>query len=487
MFKFKIVGIVLLLCATVSGAGVTGGTVMPLYELSPHQKKILSDAVSSFEVQVNAEDFSDIGVGIVSLNGQGASVGFEVIKTGIRVDDGKSFLSITCGIGGANLVIEVEFDSVDDLFDSVGKSLLKTAKLVPYSYRRWVKGEDVDFNNYFDVFEDQRAFTIKAGGKVILESSNTGLQEFVYDGPPITDFLNLPDSLNQLPWDDDGAEDCRVDSVDEGFSSVPDIEPEPEPEPEPESEPESEPEVVVWNGFSYSDGMAMYGTDGVYRFPWVSDSLEMFVGDEGYSGEIHYNGRFLNVLSWASVLIWHDMWATFDDDDIQVDSASASYEYVKWGEWMDADVYFFSKDGAPFEVSSVRFIAGPVTPVDSIPNSGTAIYSGDVWGIHSSSDEILPVTADLTLVADFSNDSISGGFSNYRVDGVPTTSWDLDLVIGDDGLISGSMTEVSGAEPISGSVSGAFAGPNAEEVMGGWNYEDPQSYDYAAGFFAGKK
>jgi len=97
------------------------------------------------------------------------------------------------------------------------------------------------------------------------------------------------------------------------------------------------------------------------------------------------------------------------------------------------------------------------------------------------------VTADLSLVADFSNDSISGSFSNYRVDGVSNTPWDLTLAIGDDGLISGSMMESSGIDPISGSVSGAFAGPNAEEVMGGWYYEDPTSTVYGAGSFAGKQ
>ena len=111
MLKRFVVSIVLSLCSTVN-AGITGGTVLPLHELSSEQEKIISEAVSAFASQVDA--------GIVSYNGKGASVGFPLIKTGIRVgDEGNVFLSVSLGYSDVDLATEVEFDSLGDLFDTV--------------------------------------------------------------------------------------------------------------------------------------------------------------------------------------------------------------------------------------------------------------------------------------------------------------------------------------------------------------------------------
>lgn len=490
------------MCATVS-AGITGGTVMPLYELSPEQEKIVSAAASAFASQID--------LGIVSPNGKGASVGFPLIKTGVRMGDGgKAHLSVSLGYSDASIVIETEFDSLDDLLSSVGKALMKTAKLVPYSYRRF-KGEDLDFTDYFDVYEDQRAFTIKVGGEVILESSDLELREFVYDGPPITDFLDgYPDSLNQLPWDDDGKEDCRDGYVDDGFSSAPgtgtgtnpgtDPGTDPTPDPDPGTDPGTDPEPTVDPAFEWGSGemngyaisalsiqlpsarvhTSFFPQDSPYDLTMVSDGEEYSGGNVATIDLVDYDGTESTL---TRTLF-------FDEDVVVLDVRSEEYDYVKWGVWQDGNVDLLLNHPihsvhSTNRISNPTFISGRLTPVESIPQLGTATYLGGMWG-EVLADETYSIEGDVTLVADFAQDSIGGSFSNVTSNGAPVPGWNLDLSVDrNTGVISGAMT--GGSYGIGGEVNAAFAGPNAEEILGNWNFNNDTDTVVGSGVFAGKQ
>ena len=161
-------------------------------------------------------------------------------------------------------------------------------------------------------------------------------------------------------------------------------------------------------------------------------------------------------------------------------SLDAGYSYVSMGEW---DWEFIYSDGTPSldGHGGLLFAAGDRTPASGIPVSGTATYDG-----HS----LQWVKVPFALTADFGQRTISTRIDqDYRYD--PTGDiMDYPLAFGihvtgsapftNDGLfdipLSGSANWASSyaintpvapsAEPVNGSMNGAFFGPAAEQVGG---------------------
>ena len=118
---------------------------------------------------------------------------------------------------------------------------------------------------------------------------------------------------------------------------------------------------------------------------------------------------------------------------------------------------------------------GAATAGSSIPTSGSATYSGDFGGaavLANGADWITTGTA--TAVADFANRSLAFSTTNskYLVPIASSPSWTPQSSKNMSGTLtysagtnsfSGSVTDVSG---VSGTATGKFYGPNAEELGG---------------------
>lgn len=506
MLKFKVIFIVLSFCAA-AGAGTLGNTKVLLKKgvpllnyvpvdssspkLSEKQKNILADAVSSFVAEIDTGDLSSVVGASVSSEEAKVSVGFVFLKTGIRMnDEGTAFLSVEGTLKGIGIVAEVEFGSLNDLFDSVGKSLVKTAKLVPYSYSRWIEKEDIDFNDYFDVFEDQRPFTLKAidlNGRMhtIYESRESGLETYSlsYEEPSIISFSSYSSR-------DAGKEDGRDEFVGDGYTSYPSPTPGDTPDPGtgPGTEPipDPDPSSDVWNGFaSYSSHFEPPGhgldpsrpyTPETFKIMYYvnadSDDVELTRNDEGnFDGNI----KMSNYTSYSPLFAWLGKCKEVDLENHSFEQYAGDYEYIKWGSWKN-------------NIVSSPLIIGVVTPLDDVPKGGTASYVG-VGGMRGRYSDVNVDSAlsvpksllgDVNLTADFSTGTINGGFVNMVSGNTSVSDFDVDMSISESGNISGTMSGI-----FNGKIKGEFAGPNAEEMFGGWTVSEDGIE--GAGFFAGKR
>jgi hypothetical protein len=131
--------------------------------------------------------------------------------------------------------------------------------------------------------------------------------------------------------------------------------------------------------------------------------------------------------------------------------------YVAMGEWSWGTVSV-SADGAAAptgDKSSIYFAYGDRTPASGIPVAGTATYDAHTLGK-------LP----FTLTADFGSRSISTEISQaslFDVSGSSPFSNDGSFVIG--------LSGTAGSQPATGTMDGAFFGPEAEQVGGVFSVE----------------
>ena len=156
------------------------------------------------------------------------------------------------------------------------------------------------------------------------------------------------------------------------------------------------------------------------------------------------------------------------------------YSYVAMGEW-SWNVVDSNGGGATGESGNLLFVNGDRTPATGIPVSGTATY--DARGLYFA-------TVPFTLTADFGQRTMAALIDqNYRSDPAGDIM-DYPLAFGihvggsapfgNDGLfnipLTGTVNFASSyaintpqpppAEPTTGTMNGAFFGPNAEQVGG---------------------
>jgi hypothetical protein len=135
------------------------------------------------------------------------------------------------------------------------------------------------------------------------------------------------------------------------------------------------------------------------------------------------------------------------------------FEYQTFGLW-SKEISSTSGHGGMLSV-------GITTPVSGIPTSGTATYNGLAFGYTSADDgEIGVAAAELTAVADFLNRSLAMSTTNSTAGDVYTPEYDMAGTLSytsDSGVFSGDVLTNSGH---TGSATGRFYGPNAEEIGG---------------------
>ena len=159
------------------------------------------------------------------------------------------------------------------------------------------------------------------------------------------------------------------------------------------------------------------------------------------------------------------------------------FEYQTFGVWSKA-VSGSSEHGGVMST-------GISTPVSGIPTSGTATYNGVALGFITDDDgKIGGVTGEFTAVAEFSNRSLAMSTTNTiiafpseeAIDGLDMTGT-LSYTSG-SGVFSGNVLTDNG---FTGSATGRFYGPNAEEIGGVILIQGPNNLAAAALGFGAKK
>ena len=171
-------------------------------------------------------------------------------------------------------------------------------------------------------------------------------------------------------------------------------------------------------------------------------------------------------------------------------SLELGWDYQTFGIWM-------TDDGAGGGVAGT-FSLGALTPVSSIPTLGTATYLGSTMGhyVDPAGTENLAF-ADMTATVDFRARSI--GFNTTNT----LQTADLVTISANDNLnLSGTLTYAPGVNqftgpvttvgggvgnaPMTGTATGSFYGPVAEEIGGGFSARGAGVSGYM-GAFGGRK
>jgi hypothetical protein len=165
-----------------------------------------------------------------------------------------------------------------------------------------------------------------------------------------------------------------------------------------------------------------------------------------------------------------------------VDPATSNLSWTTYGTWgVHIDV------GAP-STTSAAFVTGYKTPSGSLPSTGTATYLGSVVGtvIHPAAGQENGVaTADLsgnaTLQANFASASVAGNLTNMMAGSLPWNSVSLLGTIaggqftGTSAATSAPANAMSLNSSATGTFSGVFFGPSAQELGAVWTLYDGTS------------
>jgi hypothetical protein len=142
------------------------------------------------------------------------------------------------------------------------------------------------------------------------------------------------------------------------------------------------------------------------------------------------------------------------------DSAGLGFQYVSFGAWNSGPTQFSSSGiGASF--------AGQPAPASAVPSTGSARFTGNLIGIYSSpSGSHATARANVVLDANFSSRAFGFASSNTTLSGSAAPRLDLTGTLNytPGSMYSGTLRSAGGT--LSGSTSGGFYGPRAEEAGG---------------------
>ena len=188
---------------------------------------------------------------------------------------------------------------------------------------------------------------------------------------------------------------------------------------------------------------------------------------------------------------------TYDAGDtrfvlLNANDPTLDLSYVTLAAWVDAN--------AGGSDSLIGFsVFGVETPFADVPTTGTATYTGEVSGGMVEGGTLYNFIGVATVDADFAATSVDTtldigraplGSSAYlpwaTIESTAGISQFTNSVSGNDTASFGAAATITAMPGASGSLSGRFFGPNAEEVGGEFSISDPGTFD-AAGVFLGRQ
>jgi len=151
--------------------------------------------------------------------------------------------------------------------------------------------------------------------------------------------------------------------------------------------------------------------------------------------------------------------------------------------------------------TSTTWIAGAVsvgapTPASAVPTTGNATFTGAAGGLYVDSvGNVMGTAANMTANVNFTNQTIGFGTSGTTVinsNGSSSSAPTLDLSgtltysPGTNGF-SGAVTTADPTNPLNGTATGQFYGPNAQEIGGTYGLSSGTSVSRMVGAFGGKQ
>jgi len=176
------------------------------------------------------------------------------------------------------------------------------------------------------------------------------------------------------------------------------------------------------------------------------------------------------------------------DDETSGIQENDILNYVALGEW-----WSFSSPFVPQTVT--QFVFGYETPTSAMPTTGTAVFSGVAWGLlfASGDDQIslFQLYGKAALSVDFASGKIAGGFSQMTAQGPwagrsgfgVVTPWNdvsvsasiaagTNKFTGTTAAASNLQSAASLSTSATGSITGGFYGPTAQELGAIWTLSD---------------
>jgi C-lobe and N-lobe beta barrels of Tf-binding protein B len=178
---------------------------------------------------------------------------------------------------------------------------------------------------------------------------------------------------------------------------------------------------------------------------------------------------------------------------VAMDARALGWDYQSFGVWLN------QTSPTTFQAASIS--AGAVTPASAVPTGGPFTFSGFATGFYVNGNGVSFATAaDMTAVLNMGTPrSIAFTTSNTQISslnsaGTPILDHSLNLsgsLIYDAG--SNRFSGVVAAQQMTGSATGQFYGPAAEEIGGVYGLHstnqvlDPQNRSRMIGSFGGKR
>ncbi len=170
--------------------------------------------------------------------------------------------------------------------------------------------------------------------------------------------------------------------------------------------------------------------------------------------------------------------------------SSEQYQYLQLAEWYKDYPAPNTTNG---QVTVVYGVAGEKTV--NMPTQGTAIYKGtadmDIASPGDYATNFITLHANVDMTADFAQKRVSGSMHSFEnpdsLEPVPVPG-----AVNLNGTISGNtfsagLSGTIDSENVTGSMNGAFFGPDAGEVGGAFTLKSSSSNKVGAGVFAAKK
>lgn len=167
--------------------------------------------------------------------------------------------------------------------------------------------------------------------------------------------------------------------------------------------------------------------------------------------------------------------------------SAPQFQYVGAGVWQHTTASDTSGSG-----TVDAFAYGVQTPDAAVPRTGSAVYDVGLYGVAAYSDAVLATRGLGTLRADFASNKLSGSgtLQGYFASGAAGESWNW----GASATISSTANTFNGAFVInpgaptsaSGSLTGRFYGPKAQELGGAFTAHDNFVGTSWAGVMLGK-
>jgi hypothetical protein len=128
--------------------------------------------------------------------------------------------------------------------------------------------------------------------------------------------------------------------------------------------------------------------------------------------------------------------------------------------------WLLNEAGDDLEIGT--FAGGNETPLANVPTSGSASYTGYTIGAGATGTELFALRGSVRIDADFAGHDVTSTVSNISTLNTNNISGALPNLTGSGAIVGNDFTTSLSGGALSGALTGAFYGTNADEAAGTW-------------------